>query len=80
MENPVGCEDGDSLVAEFNFQMLRLAAGDYSVSVAIANGSQQEHVQHHWVHDALHFKSESTSVTAGLIGIPMVKIALNKFR
>jgi lipopolysaccharide transport system ATP-binding protein len=80
MENPVGCEDGDCLLAEFNFQMPRLAGGSYSVSVAIANGSQQDHVQHHWLHDALHFKSESTSVANGLIGIPMEKIELTNFR
>ena len=80
MENPVVCEDGDRLVAEFTFLMPRLAAGDYSVSVAIANGSQQDHVQHHWIHDAIYFKSESTSVASGLIGIPMSNIDFNNFR
>lgn len=80
MESPVSCNDGESLVAEFHFQMPRLASGDYSVSVAIANGTQHDHVQHHWIHDALYFKSETTSVAAGLIGIPMAKIVLNSFR
>lgn len=78
MDSPLGCEGDDSLVAEFSFQMPRLAAGDYAVSVAIADGTQQDHVQHHWVHDALHFRSESTSIAAGLIGIPMRQIELNK--
>jgi len=80
MENPVVCEDGDRLVAEFTFLMPRLAAGDYSVSVAIANGSQQDHVQHHWIHDAIYFKSDATSVASGLIGIPMSNIDFNNFR
>lgn len=80
MESPVCCEDGNRLSAEFSFLMPRLASGDYSVSVAIANGTQHDHVQHHWVHDALYFKSESTSVAAGLIGIPMAKIVLNNLR
>lgn len=80
MENPVSCDDGECILAEFRFQMPRLAAGSYSVTVAIANGTQQEHVQHHWIHDALHFKSESTSVAAGLIGIPMEKIELTNIR
>jgi lipopolysaccharide transport system ATP-binding protein len=53
-----------------------LAAGEYSITVAIANGTQHEHVQHHWVHDAVSFKSESTSVAGGLIGIPMQNIKL----
>ena len=54
-----------------------LTSGDYSVSVAIANGTQQDHEQHHWIHDAILFKSESTSVVSGLVGIPMLKINLN---
>lgn len=76
MDAPVACEDGGHLVADFAFQMPRLASGQYSITVAIANGTQQEHVQHHWVHDAVCFKSESTSVAGGLIGIPMQQIKL----
>ncbi len=76
MDAPVACAEGEHLVADFAFQMPRLAAGEYSITVAIANGSQQEHVQHHWIHDAVSFKSDSTSVAGGLIGIPMQKITL----
>jgi lipopolysaccharide transport system ATP-binding protein len=56
--------------------MPRLATGEYSISVAVANGTQLDHVQHHWVHDAIQFKSESTSVSGGIIGIPMKSIKL----
>ena len=76
MDAPVYCAEGQYLVANFAFQMPRLSAGDYSITVAIANGTQQDHVQHHWVHDAINFKSESTSVAGGLIGIPMKNIKL----
>lgn len=76
METPASCAKNQHLVADFTFQMPRLAAGDYSITVAIANGTQDEHVQHHWVHDAVSFKSESTSVAGGLIGIPMESIKL----
>jgi len=79
-QNPVSSQEQDKLVAEFTFMMPRLAKGEYSVSVAIADGTQQDHVQHHWIHDALHFKSESTSVAAGLIGIPMSNIKLRNSR
>ena len=74
---PVSCPAGKYLKGKFSFQMPRLSAGDYSITVAIANGTQNDHVQHHWVHDAIFFKSESTSVTGGLIGIPMNNIKLN---
>lgn len=75
-EAPVSSESGAWLQAQFTFQMPILPAGDYSVNVALADGSQETHVQHHWVHDAVHFKSVSSSVTTGLIGIPMQQIKL----
>lgn len=78
INQPLICTPGQRLMAEFTFSMPRLAAGDYTITAAIANGTQEEHVQHHWVHDAVHFKSESTSVTGGLIGIPMQHIQLQR--
>ncbi len=76
MDAPVIAIENQLLTAEFAFNMPRLAAGNYSISVAVANGTQFDHVQHHWVHDAIHFKSESTSVSGGIIGIPMKTINL----
>jgi lipopolysaccharide transport system ATP-binding protein len=70
------CETGQQLRAEFVFSMPILPAGTYSVTVAVANGTQQDHVQHHWIHDALFFKSESSMVATGLVGIPMLRIHL----
>ena len=71
---------GDILRASFVFGMPLLPAGDYSVAVAIANGTQQQHELHHWIHDAIIFKSESNKVSNGLIGIPMQKISLEASR
>ena len=76
MDAPVVAFENQLLAAEFTFNMPRLTAGDYSITVTIANGTQADHVQHHWVHDAIHFKSESTSVSGGIIGIPMKSIKL----
>jgi lipopolysaccharide transport system ATP-binding protein len=77
LHNPVACGEGQLLRARFAFEMPRLPHGDYSITVAIADGTQDQHVQHHWVHDALIFKSHSTSVCSGLIGIPMRSIELS---
>lgn len=74
------CEAGNELEAEFTFLMPTLPAGNYSVSVAIANGTQSQHIQHHWIHDAVLFKSESSSISTGLIGIPMQEVRLNLSR
>jgi len=68
---------GSKYVATFKFKMPILPAGDYSIAAAIASGSQLDHVQHHWVHDALIIRSLSSSVSTGLVGIPMLQIELN---
>ena len=75
-EQPVLCQPGNEVQADFTFYMPLLPTGEYSITVAIANGTQEHHEQHHWVHDAILFKSESSSVVSGLIGIPMLKINL----
>ena len=67
---------GQELVARFDFRMPILPSGDYSVSPAIADGTQEKHVQHHWVHDALIIRVHSSSVCLGLIGLPMRNIVL----
>jgi lipopolysaccharide transport system ATP-binding protein len=75
-ENPVCCQQGETLQADFVFNMPLLPKGEYSVTVAIASGTHQNHEQHHWIHDAIIFKSEASSVAEGLIGIPMRDIRL----
>lgn len=72
----IDCKSGSSLQANFVFYMPRLPSGNYSIAVAIADGTQASHIQHHWIHDAVLFKSESSSVSSGLIGIPMQDITL----
>lgn len=67
---------GSWLKATFIFEMPRLPAGNYSTVVAVVDGSQEDCVHHHWVHDALTLQSVASSVTSGLIGIPMRHIAM----
>lgn len=75
---PVDAESGATLTASFRFPMPWLPVGDYSIAVAIANGTQSEHVQHHWLHDALIFRSHSSAAATGLVGIPMLDIQLER--
>ena len=77
---PVMVHSEECFEAEFRFEMPVLPAGDYSVCVALADGTQAEHTQHHWVHDALLFRSESSSVSTGLLGIPMHQISLSPIK
>jgi lipopolysaccharide transport system ATP-binding protein len=65
-----------TLIGRFRFQMPYLPTGDYSVVCAIANGTQTDHVQQHWIDDALVFHVASSHVAKGLCGIPMHGIEL----
>jgi len=67
---------GQKIIARFSFQMPVMPYGDYSICAAVADGTQEEHVQHHWVDDAVIFKIESSSVCYGLIGVPMRSITM----
>jgi lipopolysaccharide transport system ATP-binding protein len=74
---PLKVRNGQTFEAVFDFRMPILPAGDYSICVAIADGTQEEHVQHQWIHDALILKSHSSSASTGLVGIPMTDIRLS---
>jgi len=72
----IHCQEGNDLQTDFVFYMPLLPLGEYSITIATANGTQETHEQHHWIHDAILFKSESSSVSSGLIGIPMLEVKL----
>ncbi|MEK7948533.1 ABC transporter ATP-binding protein [Pigmentiphaga sp. YJ18] len=76
-QGTVDCDRAGMLEVVFDFRMPILMSGDYSISVAVASGTQQDHVQHQWLNDALFFRSHSTSASTGLVGIPMQKIDLD---
>ncbi|QRR09314.1 ABC transporter ATP-binding protein [Burkholderia sp. MS455] len=67
---------GNKLVAKFRFKFPVLPSGEYSISPAIAEGTQSDHVQHHWVHDAMILQVHSSSTCIGLFGVPMKEIIL----
>jgi len=52
-EQPFSLAAGEVAEALFRFRLPRLASGHYTISPAFASGTQQNHVAHHWIHDAL---------------------------
>lgn len=76
VDDDVKIEGGVDFTAIFKFRMPMMPAGDYTIGVAVANGTQDNHVIHSWVHDAIAFKSHCNSVSTGLLGIPMIDIEL----
>lgn len=75
-DHPVYARVGTRLRAHFRFRMPVLPSGDYSVDVALANGTQENHTQQHWIHDALTFKASESTMRCGLVGIPMHAIQI----
>lgn len=76
MDKPLHVPAGEIIGAKFTFRMPILAPGDYFFAVAVAEGTQDDHVQHQWRHDALRISSVSASVSTGIMGIPMKEISL----
>jgi lipopolysaccharide transport system ATP-binding protein len=64
------------LVAEFEFRMPVLPLGDYFIDATIAEGSQEDHVQLQWLHEARALHSRTSSVCTGLVGVPMRRVSL----
>jgi lipopolysaccharide transport system ATP-binding protein len=75
--SPLEVSQGAGLQVKFEFRLPVLPNGDYTLGVAIAEGSHTQHVQHHWIHDALVFRVHSSSVVHGLVGVPMKRIQMN---
>ncbi len=73
-DKPLSIVRGNVIGVVFRFRMPVMPAGDYVFSIAVANGTQSQHTQEHWLHDALVVKSHSTSLATGLVGIPMLDI------
>ncbi|MGZ0786610.1 ABC transporter ATP-binding protein [Pseudomonas saponiphila] len=67
---------GRVLEGEFIFELPMLPNGDYVVMTSLAEGDLYNHVQHHWLHNALILHVASSKVRHGLIGVPMKKITL----
>jgi lipopolysaccharide transport system ATP-binding protein len=67
---------GSSLVAEYIFRLPMLPNGQYVVMASLAEGDLHNHVQHHWLHDALILNVVSSSVRWGLVGINFESVQL----
>ena len=80
LDAPVSIRAGEGFRAVFRFVMPILRAGDYSIDVAVADGTPLDHIQQLWVHDSVLLKSTSSSVCTGLVGIPMMEIDLEVLR
>ena len=78
VQPPCLVEAGGKIVAEFVFALPLLPNGEYSMTIAIADGDPYNHVQHHWLHDAVILHVQSPKLRYGLIGIPFESVSMRK--
>lgn len=76
--NEPAVKPGEVLTARFEFRLPVIPSGEYSIAVSVGDGTQEQNVQHHWVHDALMVRVQASVVCHGLIGIPMKSISFEK--
>jgi lipopolysaccharide transport system ATP-binding protein len=63
-------QEFEELRATFKFSMPILVRGVYTINVAFAEGIGDDHIQHHWIHDAIMMEALSGPVVHGL-GSPL---------
>jgi lipopolysaccharide transport system ATP-binding protein len=76
---PIEIEADAVFRVEFEFWMPLLQQGDYTITAALAEGTQQHHVQHHWLHDALVFKSAPIEQCYGSIGLETLFVRIYSY-
>jgi lipopolysaccharide transport system ATP-binding protein len=69
---------GALLQARFVFDLPLLRTGEYTITVAVATGTLEEHVVHHWVHDAVLLTVRSPLLTGVMVGVPMLEVTLTE--
>ena len=62
------------LDVEFLFQLPFLASGRYSITVALATGTLDNHIQLHWIHDAIIFDVYSPCNLGVAFALPLDRI------
>lgn len=46
-------KNNEELIVRTDFKLPLLTEGKYTITVALTDGDQQNHIQHHWIHDAM---------------------------
>lgn len=70
---------GERIDAVFHFTMPLLVPGQYTINVAVAEGMGDDHIQHHWIHDAINIESISSPVVHGISGLQNSDISMEFF-
>lgn len=68
---------GQEIGATFTLTMPHLAPGEYVIAAAVGDGTHEEHVMHHWMHEAASFTVSADRITVGLFDVPPNSVDLH---
>jgi lipopolysaccharide transport system ATP-binding protein len=74
--HPISIPKESDFDAEFTFVLPMLPNGQYAVMASVAGGSLYNHVQHHFLHDALILTVSSSKIRWGLVGLNFQQVTL----
>ena len=78
VQPPCAVDAGEKLEAEFIFSLPLLPNGEYSITVAIADGDIHNFVQHNFLHEAMILTVQSPKLRYGLVGIAFDSVSMSK--
>jgi lipopolysaccharide transport system ATP-binding protein len=73
---PISVEAGQSILVKFSFLMPVFIQGDYSINIAFADGIGDEHIQHHWINDAIGLHSLKSRLVHGICGLQNLSMSI----
>lgn len=62
--------------AQFEFKLPMLQNGEYSITASLASGTQESHVQLHWLNECAIITVSSSLVRWGIVGINFSKVEM----
>lgn len=74
---PRSFSEGQTFKTVFVFRLPMLPNGKYTVMASLAEGTLENNIQHHWLHDALVLEVSSSKVRWGLVGVEFDSIEMD---
>ncbi len=75
-QHAIALKKGDVAQATFSFIMPILFQGEYSFNVAFAEGIGDDHIQHHWINDAMILHSIKSRLVHGICGLQSLSVRI----
>jgi len=69
---------GETMAFRFRFRWPALARGTYTLTVALADGIMEHHIQRHWIHDALLLEVLSSSARLAMVGVQLRRVLVDR--